>query len=629
MTMLRVTQLKLPPWEGEDALERLIRQTLHLRTETVFSYEILRRSIDARKKPNLSVIYSVLIRMQDPEEENRILKRHPKNVEAYAPVRYCYTASSLKRVSAQDAASAQKRVSDQDAASDQKRVSDLYAASDQKMIPKQERVPRKLPADFQRPVIIGTGPAGLFCGLLLAREGLCPILIERGQRAKERTKTVHSFWNGAPLDLQSNVQFGEGGAGTFSDGKLNTGVKDPDGRIRFVLETFVQAGADPDILYDAKPHVGTDVLKDVVTALTDEICQRGGEVCFETQMVHLSSDSHGIWKVSCRKRLRDSSGGSRKDESLYFFTRHVVLAIGHSSRDTFSMLQKERIVMHPKAFAVGVRIQHPQEVIDHALYGDYTKSSLPAASYKLTHRLPDQRGVYSFCMCPGGYVVNASSEDGCLAVNGMSNHGRDSGIANSAIVVTVSPEEIASYLKESDADDSMGRSGPGQKSLTGTMQDTLTAIEQDALIGMEFQRKLERMAYQAGNGMIPVQRFGDFVKNNPDSSLSLPAFAPGIRGKFQMADIRRIFPSPIRQGIEEGILAWERQIEGFSSEEALLCAAESRTSSPVRIDRGDDFQALSHPGLYPCGEGAGYAGGITSAAVDGLKVAEQILRGVS
>jgi uncharacterized FAD-dependent dehydrogenase len=372
MTMLRVTQLKLPPWEGEDALERLIRQTLHLRTEIVFSYEILRRSIDARKKPNLSVIYSVLIRMQDPEEENRILKRHPKNVEAYAPVRYCYTASSLKRVSAQD------------------------AASDQKMIPKQERVPRKLPADFQRPVIIGTGPAGLFCGLLLAREGLCPILIERGQRAKERTKTVHSFWNGAPLDLQSNVQFGEGGAGTFSDGKLNTGVKDPDGRIRFVLETFVQAGADPEILYDAKPHVGTDVLKDVVTALTDEICQRGGEVCFETQMVHLSSDSHGIWKVSCRKRLRDSSGGSRKDESLYFFTRHVVLAIGHSSRDTFSMLQKERIVMHPKAFAVGVRIQHPQDVIDHALYGDYTKSSLPAASYKLTHRLQDQRGVYSF-----------------------------------------------------------------------------------------------------------------------------------------------------------------------------------------------------------------------------------------
>ena len=568
--MIRITQLKLNPNAGKESLLREVRKVLRLREGEAFSFEVLRRSIDARKKPDLQEIYTLQVQLEHPQTEKRILHSRLKNVEPYDPPVYRYahpvphpvpdTTCPVKSGTAQHR--------------------------------------RDLPSDPSRPLIVGTGPAGLFCGLLLAREGVRPILIERGQRAAERGESVRTFWDGGALNPESNVQFGEGGAGTFSDGKLNTGVKDPDGRIRFILETFVRAGADPEILSSSRPHVGTDVLKDVVASLTDEILARGGDVRFETRMDQMNRGEDGIWNVSC-----SGKGG----EIIRFSTRNLVLAIGHSARDTFRMLRDSGIVMVPKAFAVGIRIQHPQNLIDRAMYGENCRYSLPASSYKLTRRLPGGRGVYSFCMCPGGYVVNASSEEGHLAVNGMSYHDRSSGSANSAIVVTVSPEEIRSCLHTAPAD--------------------------DVLIGVEFQRQLEKAAFEAAGGAIPVQRFGDFVRSAPSykasdgaGSVSLPDFEPQIRGRWKSASIRPVFPEPIAAGIEEGILAWERQIPGFSSPDALLCAAESRTSSPVRIERGSDLQAVGLSGLYPCGEGAGYAGGITSAASDGLKTAEQILR---
>ncbi len=554
--MIRITQLKLRPDEGTDILEKMIRQTLRLKKGDGISFEVLRRSIDARKKPDLYYTYTVLVRFQDPHTEKKVLQRKIRNAEPYEPVSYQYGTSEEASSSG----------------------SSLFS--------------RK---NSLRPVIIGTGPAGLFCGLLLAREGLCPILVERGQRAAERTRTVRAFWDGGALNPNSNVQFGEGGAGTFSDGKLNTGVKDPQGRIRFILETFVNAGADPDILYSGKPHVGTDVLTKVVTAITDEICERGGEVHFETLMKKINRSDDGIWDASCC---------TREGEEIHFKTNHLVLAIGHSSRDTFSMLKDAGIGMRAKSFAVGVRIMHPQSMIDRAMYGENCRYQMPPSSYKLTHRLEGDRGVYSFCMCPGGYVVNASSENGHLAVNGMSDHDRSSPTANSAIVVTVSPEEIAQYI-HSDAD-------PDQ--------------DDDVLIGVRFQRMLEKAAWMAGDGSVPVQCFKDFAEGREEGSTALWDFEPGIMGSWKSAGIRQIFPGFIAGGIEDGIRAWDRQIKGFANPDSLLCAAESRTSSPVRIERGEDFQALGNPGLYPCGEGAGYAGGITSAAVDGLKIAESILR---
>ncbi len=579
--MIRITQLKLPPDEGKEKLDVLIRQTLHLKKEEQFTFEIMRRSVDARKKPELFYIYTVLVTLSDERVQRRVLKHKIRNVDSYEPVSY---RSDIMH-SAESVSSASGIRETAGLSSDKNHINS-FSLSD------KELSSHTAINDPGRPVIIGTGPAGLFCALLLAMENLHPILIERGQRAYDRADTVQRFWDTGKLDPDSNVQFGEGGAGTFSDGKLNTGVKDVHGRIRFILEKFVEAGADPDILYSSKPHVGTDVLRNVVTRITDDICEMGGEVWFETRMDKISRLEKDLWKIQCR----DKHG-----KILDFCSRHLVLAIGHSSRDTFSMLRDSHIVMSAKAFAVGVRIQHPQSLIDNAMYGADCRFKMGASSYKLTHRLADQRGVYSFCMCPGGYVVNASSEGGMLAVNGMSNHDRAAFTANSAIVVTITPQDIASYL--------------------GT-EDHAT---QDVLIGMHFQRKLEKASFDAGDGSIPVQRFGDFAAKSADPAVGCPDFEPCIKGRWKAADIRPVFPEKIASAIEEGILSWERQIRGFSSPQALLCAAESRTSSPVRIERGEDFQAVGNPGLYPCGEGAGYAGGITSAAVDGLKVAEQIL----
>ncbi|MBQ4177235.1 MAG: FAD-dependent monooxygenase [Lachnospiraceae bacterium] len=552
--MIRITQLKCRPGHKKEELEVLIRRTQRLRTEESFSYEIARQSIDARKKPDLFYVYTVDVHLSDPKHEKSVLA-HSKARNAsitQIPV-YRYTADS---------------------------------------------VPDVLHTGQEPPIIVGTGPAGLFCGLLLARQGLRPILIEQGDRARQRTSCVQTFWDTGVLDPYSNVQFGEGGAGTFSDGKLNTGIKDPEGRIRFILKTFVEAGADPDILYSYKPHVGTDVLTRVVSAITDEIVERGGSVYFRTRMTKLAQTRKGKWELTCARKDPEQA-------ELHLETSRVVLAIGHSARSTFRMLQEMQVSMTPKAFAVGVRIQHPQERIDRALYGEGCMYSMPPSPYKVTHHLADGRGVYSFCMCPGGYVVNASSEEGMIAVNGMSYHGRDSGNANSAIVVTITPQEIVSFL-------------------TGEERTDAPAAMSDVLLGMEFQRKLEQAAYREGKGRIPLQQFEDFRRNETGSSL--PSFEPRIMGAWKSANLRNVLPQSICSGIEEGILAWDRQITGFADPHALLAGVESRTSSPVRMERGADLQAEGHPGLYPCGEGAGYAGGITSAAADGLKVAEEILR---
>lgn len=425
-----------------------------------------------------------------------------------------------------------------------------------------------------RPVIVGSGPAGLFCSYLLACRGYRPILLERGASVEERTEKVAHFWKTGQLDLKTNVSFGEGGAGTFSDGKLNTLVKDKMLRNRKVLEIFAQHGAPAEILYHQKPHIGTDVLKQVIVNMRRSILEHGGDVRFGSCLTELSV------KEGCLK-------GIWINDTEYLDCETLVLASGHSARDTFSMLGKH-LRMEPKSFAVGVRIEHPQEMINLSQYGTASHPVLGAASYKLTHQAQNGRGVYSFCMCPGGYVVNASSEEGGLAVNGMSYHARDGRNANSALIVTVTPEDFP------------------DKTFMG---------------GVAFQRLLEQAAFRQGGGRIPLQLFGDFKEGRVSDGFG--AVTPCTKGAWQFADLNQVLPGQISQALCEAIDAFERKIHGFAREDAILLGVESRTSSPLRMVRDEQGQS-SVRGLYPCGEGAGYAGGITSAAMDGIRAAEWI-----
>ncbi len=527
--MIQITQLKLPVEHTEKELKERIAAELGIRTKELKGWKIVRRSVDARKKEELKYVYTI---WAETAEENRILaKSRHKNIMSIISGKYMFPESGGTKLE-------------------------------------------------RPPVIVGSGPAGLFCGYALALHGYQPVILEQGDPASVRREKVEAFWKDGVLDPDSNVQFGEGGAGTFSDGKLNTGVKDRNGRNQEVLRIFVEAGAPEEILYDARPHLGTDLLVRIVENIRNRILEAGGEVRFRSKAADLI--------------LRDGRvRGVRLSDGEELETEVVVLATGHSARDTFSMLHDRGLQMQPKSFAVGVRVEHPQRLITERQYGPDAPASLGAAAYRLAHTLENGRGVYSFCMCPGGYVVNASSEPERLAVNGMSYHARDSLNANSAIVVSVTPEDFAAYHQE------------------GTSP---------VLDGVAFQRELERRAYLCGGGAVPVQRFEDFCRNKAGGSGGL---APCIKGRYEYANVREIFPEYLSDSLERGIRSFDKKIPGFAGADVLLSGVESRTSSPVRICRDENLES-SISGIYPCGEGAGYAGGITSAAMDGLRIAEAV-----
>ena len=533
--MIRLTQIKLPADHTPEALTRKAAKLLRVSPEEIKELHIRKRSLDARKKPEL--FYSYTIDVSVKKEAEIVHKVKSPQVNLCKETRYQFPEAGAERMG-------------------------------------------------ERPVIIGTGPAGLFCGLMLARHGYRPILFERGSSVEERQKKVNTFWQGGALDPQTNVQFGEGGAGTFSDGKLNTLVKDPLGRGKLVLELFTEFGADSSILYDHKPHIGTDVLAEVVKHMREEIIRLGGTVRFDTQVTDLLMEGSQVSGV--KVSFANPQTGKLVEEEIK--SSVVVLAIGHSARDTFSMLLNRQVPMEQKAFAVGLRIQHPQKMINLSQYGREDAGALGAANYKLTRQTKSGRGVYSFCMCPGGYVVNASSEAGRLAVNGMSYHDRAGENANSALIVTVTPEDFP-------------ESGP--------------------LSGVVFQRKLEEAAYRAACGKIPVQLYGDFCQNT--ISRELGGVTPQMRGEWAFGDVRSIMPEPLNLALIEAMEGFGHMIHGFDRPDAIFAGIESRTSSPVRIWRDEQFESEVR-GLYPCGEGAGYAGGITSAAMDGVKVAEAIAK---
>ena len=523
--MIRLNQVKLPLNYNEADLEDKIIKLLKLTSKDLVKVLVVKRSIDARKKEDIHYSLSVDVITDLPDEKKIVSKLKNKDIFLSEPVLYHFPSANLHKE--------------------------------------------------QHIAVIGSGPAGLFCSLFLCRAGLAVDLYERGHCVEERTKAVQLFWNGGILDPNTNVQFGEGGAGTFSDGKLNTGIKDKTGRIRKVLETFVEFGADPSILYENKPHIGTDVLAKVVTAMREEILRLGGRIHFDSCVTDFILQNGRICGLEINHEKEVAAD-------------LVVLAIGHSARDTFSCLQKHEVPMEAKAFAVGCRLEHDQHLIDRNAYGTLTQP-LPAADYKVTARARNGRGVFSFCMCPGGYVVNASSEPGMICVNGMSYSGRNGNNANSAIVVTVEPSDFGSS---------------------------------DVLGGMEFQRRLERAAYRVGDGLIPFQRNEDFKKGMPTREIG--KLIPQFKGEGRPADLREVLPEFVAESIVDGMISFDKMIKGFDDPEAVFSGIESRTSSPVRILRNEKLESEGVIGLYPCGEGAGYAGGITSAAVDGIKVAEAI-----
>jgi uncharacterized FAD-dependent dehydrogenase len=522
--MLRINDLKIPHHEGEDFLLKKLAKELKVKIDDLNNIKIVKESIDARDKMNVLKAYSIEFNYHDEEK----LLKYNKSLQSF-----------IKK----DLSMEHK-----------KGVNKLN----------------------YRPIIVGSGPAGLFAAYMLSVNGFKPIILERGEDLPKRDEDVNLFWNEGILNKESNVQFGLGGAGTYSDGKLTTRIKDEN--IDLVLETLVKHGGPRDIIYKNKPHIGTDLLKTVVSSMKDEIIKYGGEFRFSTKLINIKTNED--------KYIVTTTGGELD-------TQVIVLAIGNSSRDTFELLDDLGFSMEAKPFAIGVRVEHKQTLIDNNQYGDMNLvRSLGHAEYKLTHKSIIGRSVYSFCMCPGGEVIGASSEEGMLCVNGMSYHDRSSQNSNSAILVGIDPIDFQVV-------------GP--------------------LGGMHLQRDIEKKAFILGgsNYRAPVQTLGSYLyqKNNEIGDIK-----PSYRLGYKLADISTIFPDYINVSLREAFLNFERKIKGFSNDDVIITGVETRSSSPLRIIRNEfDYQSVSHKGIYPCGEGAGYAGGITSSAVDGLRIAKKII----
>lgn len=544
--MLRLTDIKLPLNHPADAIEQAILNKLAITKDELVDFSIFKRGYDARKKNNILLIYTLDISTNSDKQLLEKCRKDP-HVKLTPNMEYNFVASAPQQIK-------------------------------------------------QRPVVIGMGPCGLFIGLLLAQMGFKPIILERGQEVRQRTKDTFGFWRKKILNTESNVQFGEGGAGTFSDGKLWSQVKDRKHYSRKVLHEFVEAGAPEEILFVSKPHIGTFKLVTMVEKMRAKIFELGGEVRFgeRVEQIHFENDDTITFdKEALAGFSAKQVTGLTLASGEHIETRHIALAIGHSARDTFKMLHEQGVYIKAKPFSVGFRIEHEQSVIDEARFGQNAGNEvLGAADYKLVHHCSNGRSVYSFCMCPGGTVVAAASEEGRLVTNGMSQYSRHERNANSAIVVGIEPKDFGA-----DGD--------------------------DVLAGIEFQRRLEEKAFQMGgeNYDAPVQRVGDFLagrKSDEHGSVT-PSYKPGVT----YCDLSESLPDYAVTAIREAIPAFERKIKGFAMNEATLTAVETRTSSPIQITRDKEtLQSLNTKGLYPAGEGAGYAGGILSAGIDGIKIAE-------
>ena len=530
--MIRINNIRLPLDYSDATIEKAVCKSLGVNKNDIEKLSLFRRSIDARKKNDVHFIAAVDVYL-GTNEAKALSRSRCKNAEITEPYRY--------------------------------------------------RLPENN-CEGSRPLIVGFGPAGMFAALILAEAGARPIVIEQGKDCDTRVKDIEGFIQTGRLNTRSNIQFGEGGAGTFSDGKLNTGTK--DSRARHVLNTFCRFGAPEEILYNAKPHIGTDKLREVIKNIRKQIISLGGEVQFGTKLTSIGINNGKITSATIEK-----DGKTERLES-----DKVVLAIGHSSRDTLKMLSESDIFMEQKPFSVGVRIEHLRERIDRAQFGEFAgHKKLGAAPYKLNVRTKNGRGAYTFCMCPGGEVVPAASEENMVCTNGMSEFSRSAENSNSALLVSVNPDDFPSA---------------------------------HPLAGIEYQRRIERSAYEMGGGayVAPAQRVGDFLKNTDAKQFG--EVRPSYRRGVSFAPADSYLPDYVCDSLREAIVAMDRQLKGFAHPDALLTGAETRSSSPVRITRGiETLESVSVRGLYPCGEGAGYAGGIVSAAVDGIKCAEKILGG--
>lgn len=594
--MIRLSELKLPldaafdpPQNRDDpplftpALEPLIASTLGVAVKDIRQWHVFKRSFDARKQ-HLQVVYIVDLALTDPDQERVLLQTHAGNPH-------------------------------------------IQATPDM-----QWRPPVQAPGEWsstERPVVVGFGPCGMFAALVLAQMGLKPIVIERGPQVRQRTKDTWGLWRKSVLQPESNVQFGEGGAGTFSDGKLYSQIKDPRHLGRKVMNEFVRFGAPEEILWAAHPHIGTFKLVKVVEGLREEIIRLGGEVRFGQRVVDLlfedgtASGSQAPTRASSKPRQRQLRGLQVLDLSSgathHLPTQHVVMALGHSARDTFTMLHRHGVQMQAKPFSIGVRIEHPQGVIDRARWGLHAgHPMLGAADYKLVHHANNGRAVYSFCMCPGGTVVAATSEIGRVVTNGMSQYSRNERNANAGIVVGIDPSDYPTDAAAFEA-------ALGQEAGNAVRLDTMdTSDGFHPLAGMVLQRQLESQAFLAGgsNYHAPAQLVGDLLANRASSRLGLvqPSYQPGVH----MTHLSTVLPSYAIEAMREALPVFGRKIKGFDMPDAVLTGVETRTSSPLRIDRNTDMQSPTMHGLYPGGEGAGYAGGILSAAVDGIKLGEAL-----